>query len=207
MAFRLGILFSAIVLGIVLLYLRKKEMWEWDRILILFAGTILSISILGGMGIFLYIKVLAKPDVQTSFWDIHLSGSKASIRFIKGAPDQITTGNIWIYKSEILGAPEVYYLTFNQDRLRLVGYSGGDFSDGPSIQGIKKGSRLGEVTKRFGRPSTLSASTDNSIKLYSYENYNVFFVIEDDRVSTYGVYNPEYGPVKIEETLEAPRMQ
>ena len=201
MGFRLGILFSAILLGIVMLYLRSKERWEWNKILILFTVAIVCISIFGGIGIFVYIKKSDKPEIQTSFWDITLSSSKSSIKFIKGPPNKIEPEDIWIYISEIFGAPEAYYLRFNEDRLRLVGYLGGDLSGGPSIQGIKKGSRLDDILMFFGKPSHISESIDNLKKLYSYENYNVFFIIEDNRVSTYGVYNPKYGPMKIEETI------
>jgi len=202
MGFRIGIFFSAILLGIVVLYLRNRERWEWDKIVILFTVGIVSISILGGIGIFVYIKKSDKPEIQTSFWDINLSSSKSSIKFIKGPPDKIEPEDIWVYISEIFGAPEAYYLRFNEDQIRLVGYLGGASSGGPSIQGIHKGSSLDDILMFFGKPSHISESTDNLKKLYSYENYNVFFKIEDSRVSTYGVYNPKYGPMKIQETIE-----
>ena len=207
MVFRLGILFSAILLGIVMLYLRNKERWEWDKILILFTVTIVSISILGGIGIFVYIKMYDKPEIQTSFWDINLSTSKSTIKFIKGPPNKVKDEDIWVYISEILGAPEAYFMRFSEDQLRFVGYLGGDLNGGPSIQGIKKESSLDDIIKFFGKPSHISESKDNLKRLYSYENYNVFFILEDNRVSVYGVYNPKYGPIKIEETIEKPLSQ
>jgi len=202
MAYRLGILFSFVLLGIVMLYLRKKEMWAWDKIVTLFTITVLGVSILGGTGIFLYIKMFDKPDVQTSFWGIDLSSSKTSITFIKGPPDKITPEKVWVYRSEIFDAHEAYYLSFNQDQLRLVGYMGSDSSEGPSIQGIERGSSLHDVIKRFGQPSSVSTSADKRYKLYSYENYNVFFVVKNNSVSTFGVYNPQHGPIKIEKLLD-----
>jgi hypothetical protein len=207
MVFRLGILFSAILLGIVMLYLRKRERWEWDKILILFTVTIVSISIFGGIGVFVYIKMSDKPEIQTSLWDTNLSTRKSTIKFIKGPPNKVIDENIWIYISEIHGTPEVYYLRFSEDQLRFVGYLGGDLSGGPSIQGIKKGSSLDDIIKFFGKPSHISESKDDFNKLYSYDNYNVFFIIEDDRVSIYGVFNPKYGPMKIEEMIEKPLSQ
>jgi len=207
MVFRLGILFLAILLGIVMLYLRNKERWEWDRIIILFIVTIVSISILGGIGIFVYSKMSVKPEIQTSFWDINLSAGKSTIKFIKGPPNKVKDEDIWIYMSEIFGAPESYYMRFSEDQLRFVGYLGGDLSGGPSIQGIKKGNSRDDIIKVFGKPSHISASKDNLKKMYSYENYNVFFIIENNGVSIYGVYNPKYGPLKIEEMLETPLSQ
>ena len=198
MVFRLGILFSALLLGIVMLYLRKREKWEWDKILILFTVTIVSISIFGGIGVFVYSKMSDEPDIQTSFWDLNLSNRKATIKFIKGPPSKVKDENIWIYISEIRGTPEVYYLSFSEDHLRIVGYLGGNLSGGPGIQGIKEGSSLDDIIKFFGKPSYISESKDDFKKMYSYENYNVFFIVEDNRVSIYGVFNPKYGPMKIE---------
>ncbi len=177
MVFRLGILFSAILLGIVMLYLRNKERWEWDKILILFTVTIVSIFILGGIGIFVYIKMYDKPEIQTSFWDINLSTSKSTIKFIKGPPNKVKDEDIWVYISEILGYPEAYFMRFSEDQLRFVGYLGGDLNGGPSIQGIKKESSLDDIIKFFGKPSHISESKDNLKRLYSYENYNVFFIL------------------------------
>ena len=204
MVFRLGILFSAILLGIVMLYLRKRERWEWDKILILFTITIVCISIFGSIGVFVYIKMSAKPEIQTSFWDINLTTRKSTIKFIKGPPNKVNDENIWVYISEIRGTPEVYFLKFNEDQLRFVGYLGGDLSGGPSIQGIEKGSSLDDILTFFGKPSHISESKDGFKKLYSYENYNVFFIIEDNRVSIFGVFNPKYGPMKIAEIIEKP---
>ncbi len=207
MVFRLGILFLAILLGIVMLYLRNKERWEWDRIIILFTVTIVSISILGGIGILVYSKMSDEPEIQTSFWDLNLSTGKSTIKFIKGPPNKVKDEDIWIYMSEIFGTPESYYIRFSEDQVRFIGYLGGDLSGGPSIQGIKKGNSLDDIKKVFGKPSHISASKENRKKLYSYENYNVFFIIEDNKVSIYGVYNPKYGPMKIEETIETPLSQ
>lgn len=202
MVFRLGILFSVVLMGIVMLYLRKKEKWEWDKILILFIITVVCISIVGGIGIFVYAKMSAKPEIQTSFWDVNLSTQKSTVKFIKGQPDKIKDGDIWIYISEILGAPEVYYMGFSRGRLRFIGYLGGELNRGPRIQGIKIGSRLDDIISFFGKPSHISESKDNPVKLYSYENYNVYFMMEDNRVSGYGIYNPEQGPMKMEETRQ-----
>ena len=204
MVFRLGILFSAILLGIVMLYLRKRERWEWDKILILFTVTIVCISIFGSIGVFVYIKMSDKPEIQTSFWDINLTTRKPTIKFIKGPPNIVKDENIWVYISEIRGTPEVYYLGFSEDQLRFVGYLGGDLSGGPSIQGIEKGSSLDDILTFFGKPSHISESKDGFKKLYSYENYNVFFIIEDNRVSIYGVFYPKDGSMKIEEIIETP---
>jgi hypothetical protein len=207
MVFRLGILFSMILMGIVMLYLRKKEKWDWDKILILFMVTIVCISIVGGMGIVAYVKMSAKPEIQTSFWDINLSTQKSTVEFIKGQPDRIHDGDIWIYISEVLGAPEVYLVGFSKDRLRFIGYLGGELNRGPRIQGIKNGSHLDDVIAFFGKPSHISESKDKPAQLYSYDDYHVFFVIEDDRVSGYGIYDPEQGPMKIEYVLETAMLE
>ena len=63
------------------------------------------------------------------------------------------------------------------------------------------------VSKPQGLLSVPGLGPDKQDCMISYDNYNVFFIIEDDRVSIYGVFNPKYGPIKIEEMIEKPLNQ
>lgn len=198
MAFRLSILISILLLGIGMLYLRKKEGWEWDKIISLFTVAIIIITICGSIGIYIYIRMSVKPEVQTSFWEMNLSSSKQSVLFIKGPPIEVTAEGFWIYESKIFDVSELYYMKFIQDQLRFVGYLGDNLSAGPGIQGIKKGSSFDAVITLFGKPTHISESKDGFNKLYSYEKYNVFFIMNKNIVTVYGIYNPKYGLMKIE---------
>ena len=202
MAYRIGILISLLLLGIVILYLRRKEGWDWDKVVLFFSVTVITIAVCASIGIFIFIKVSVQPKVQTSFWDINLESSRPSVAFIKGPPIQITDDGFWIYTSKIKGDAEIYFLKFKDDKLWIVGYLRGGSSGGPGIQGFKQGSRHDEITKFFGEPSRVVEIKLNLSKLYLYEKYNAFFVIKGNKVSFYGAYNSNIGPFVITDTFE-----
>jgi len=202
MVFRLSILISLLLLGIGGLYLRKREGWAWDKIIRLFTVAIIIIVAAVSVGIFIFLKTSEKPEIQTSFWNINLESSKQTIKFIKGPPAAVTDGGYWLYISKIKGFAEIYFIRFRDDRLWLAGYMQGGSSSGPGIQGIKQGSRLDDVIKFFGEPSHITDINSDRNRLYLYDKYNVFFVVEDRSVSFYGVYNPKEGPFIIKETFE-----
>jgi len=195
MGFRIAIIISLILLGIALFLIKSTERWKRNKRIFVVAAVIAGVFIFGGMGIFIYNRMPVKPVVQTSFWDINFALGKQSILFIKCQPKEVTAEGFWIYESKILGDSEFYYLKFSEDNLWFVGYLGNNSSAGPGIQGIKKGSSLDEVTTLFGKPTHISESNDGFTTLYSYEQYNVFFIIDNETVSAYGMYDPQYGPV------------
>ena len=202
MTYRLSIIISLILLGVVLVYLRRKEGWEWDRIVLLFSVVVVVIAIGTGIGIFVYIKMSDQPDIQTSFWDINLESSKPSVEFIKGPPIAVTDEGYWIYVSKITGDAEVYVVRFKDDQLWVVGYIGGGSTGGPGIQGIRQGSSLSEVKNYFGEPSHVVNIRSGGSDLYLYDTFNAFFVIKGGNVSLYGAYNPQIGLFVLENEFE-----
>jgi hypothetical protein len=201
MVFRLGIIVIVLVLCLTALYVRKKEDWEWNRFLLILSVTVVIVSLFGGILIFAYMRMSVKPEVQTSFWDIHLSNSKSTIQFIKGRPAEIEADGTWIYKSLIHGLPEVFFTKFRGERLWAVGYIPGDKPGGPGIQGIQQASDLDDVIKFFGKPSTVTALKGSQKNIYLYQQYNTFFVVQANKVSIYGIYNPKFGSIDLGETI------
>ena len=202
MVYRLSILISLLLVGIVMLYLRKKEGWDWDKVVLFFTATIVGITICASIGVFIYIKMSAKPEIQTSFWDINLENSRPTIEFIKGTPIEVTDDEYWIYESKIKGDPEIYFLKFMDDQIWIVGYLRGGLTGGPGIQGFKQGSSLDDIANYFGEPSHVNEIKTNLSKLYLYDKYNIFFVIEGNKVSFYGAYNSNKGPFTVKENFE-----
>jgi len=201
MTYRLSIIISLLLLGMVMLYLRKKEGWEWDKVVLFFSVTVLTITICASIGIFIYIKMSAKPEIQTSFWDVNLESRKPSIEFIKGPPIEVTDDGYWIYQSKVKGDAEIYFLKFMNEKLWVVGYLRGGLNGGPGIQGLKQGSSVDDIAKYFGEPSQVIEIKVNLSSLHLYEKYNVFFVVKRNKISFYGVYNSNIGPFTIKETF------
>ncbi len=193
----LGIFLSAILLGTIVLYHRTKDRWEWEKIIPAFTAIVVSISIAGGIGVFIYNRMSDKPKIQTSLWDINLSNSKTTIKFIKGQPTERGDEDYWVYEDETMGFSTVYFIKFKEDQVFYIGCLEDRYGDGPGIQRIKRGSSLEDVTKMFGEPSYISGSNDASKRLYLYDTYNVFLCLKKNRVTVYGIYNPKFGPVKL----------
>lgn len=202
MTYRISIIISLLLLGIVMLYLRKKEGWNWDKVVLFFSVTVLIITICASIGIFIYIKMSAEPEIQTSFWDINLESSRPSIAFIKGPPIEVTEDDYWIYQSKIKGDTEIYFLKFMNEKLWVVGYLGGGLSGGPGMQGFKQGSSRDDLETFFGKPSQVIEIQANHSNLYLYDKYNVFFVVKGNSVSFYGAYNSIEGPFSVKESFE-----
>jgi hypothetical protein len=202
MTYRISIIISLLLLGIVMLYLRKKEGWNWDKVALVFSVTLIIIAICASMGIFIYIKMSAKPVTQTSFWDLNLDSSRASIEFLKGPPIEVTDDGFWIYMSKIKGDPEIYFLKFMNETLWVVGYLGGGINGGPGLQGFKQGSSVDDIETFFGKPSQVIEIQANHSNLYLYDKYNVFFVVKGNQVSFYGAYNSIEGPFSVKESFE-----
>jgi hypothetical protein len=193
MTYRLTIIISLLLLGIVVLYLRKKEGWDWDKVALVFTITLIIIVICASIGVFIFVKMSAKPKTQTSFWDLNLDSSRASIEFLKGMPMEVTDDGFWIYTSKIKGKPEMYFLKFKDDHLWIVGFLKGGLKGGPGLQGFKQGSRIDKIEDFFGKPSRLMEMNPNLGKLYLYDKYNVFFLIQGNQVSSYGAYSASKG--------------
>ena len=56
------------------------------------------------------------------------------------------------------------------------------------------GATESDVQKKFGPPTSTAGSDDGLTRIYSYRDYNVAFVLEQNRVIGLGIYNPAVAP-------------
>jgi hypothetical protein len=165
-----------------------------------------------------------KPYVQDSFAGISIDMNKRDVKFLKGAPDKIE-GQTWIYKIQDVSYVDSYRITFHGDKIRSILYFGHDsllpkggtakgwtlrdvfeemeeekirsFEGTPILQGIEHYSSLEAVQSKFGKPSHISESDDQLMRLHNYVDYHVCFLLEKSRVCAYGIYNPIFSPLEI----------
>ena len=191
-----SIFLSAALLGVIALYIATKDRWNWKKIILWPVLTIIGLSILGGIGLYIYSKMSEWPSVQNSFWDIPLHSTKEDVKYLKGVPTNKKHGDDnWIYKVKgYLERESVFWVTFKDDKIRYV-LCWGDRST--YLQGIGVGSNYSSITNKFGKPSFVSRSGDELARLLSFEKYNVIFMVEENEVIAYGMYNPRFGPLKI----------
>ena len=198
-----SIFLSSLVLAIVSLYITTKDRWNWKKIILWPILSLFGLALLVVIWISVptSVSVEFKPEVQTSFWGISLNATKDDVTFLKGKPSNVEKGNWewWLYeeRSALYQDTDTYGVVFKGDRLRLVYYDGTNYSSAPLLQGkswVQRGAE--DVTEKFGTPSHVSKSQDGLVRVYCYSSYNTFFVLEKNKVSSYGLYNASFGPVE-----------
>lgn len=151
-------------------------------------GFIILVAI--GLGIFLFVKSL--PIVQTRFWGISLSDTKADIKFKKGPPEHEVEAH-WVYSASSSSDTGRYVIKFKGENVHGIYYSGGDRLFGSEIQGIRANDPLSKVAELYGHPTRLCVFDDDLSRRYEYDEYNVFFGFDIDKLSYFGVYNSDLG--------------
>ncbi len=150
------------------------------------------------------IRCITKPKVEEIFWGITLNASKADLKFMKGEPTKIEESD-WTYetKKEYGNDWSVYRISFRDDKIRYIQYTGSSWLDSPDLQEIRLNDSSQKVHSKFGDPTHTAISDDQLRRIYSYDNYHVFLVLERDQVQTYGIFNPAFGPLQFSKESNA----
>ena len=194
MSLEIAIFLSSVFLGIIILFISTKDRWNWKKIILWPVLVLIGLSILLGVGYYIYQSISNRPEPQTSFWGISLDSTRGDIKFLKGEPDKDSDDENWVYVKE---GKSLFHIKFKDNKVRYIAYDG-DFLHGPSIQGVNIGSKHDEVVKKFGKPSYVSISEDELVRILSYDRYHVFFLLKENTVCNYGIYNSTFGKVKFE---------
>src|SRR5262249_38610526 len=93
----------------------------------------------------------------------------------------------------------IYHVGFKNGRVWLIEYfPGSGRTYRPGIQGIDIGDSLEKITQKFGLSSSVSVSNDELSRAFSFKDYRVFFTMKENRVETYGVFDPAIAPSGVE---------
>ena len=193
-----SIFLSAILIGMIILFISTKDRWNWKKIVLSFVLLVVSLSILSGVGYLIYPTISNRPKPQTSFWDISLDSTKSDLKFLKGPPIKGSDATHWFYSNKPpsnTGEDAIIHIGFKDEKIHFISYEG-DYRYGPSLQGVYNRAPYREIIKKFGQPSSVSISEDELERILSYDKYNTFFQIRENKVIRYGVYNKTFGPVK-----------
>lgn len=159
---------------------------------------------LGRIGVYIMIKKAEEakqPTAQTTLWDIPMDSTKAAITFLKGDPTEVSQDHDeWVYrlpsKSYHKKEESLYVIGFKDFKIRYIGFSSTEYLTSPDMQDIRIGDRCESVIAIFGTPSYISRSEDGRKRILSFDKYNVFFYLQENKVSAYGIYDPRPGPIR-----------
>ena len=147
----------------------------------------------------LYSEWSEEPQVQTEYWGLSLGSSKSDVKFLKGEPKEINEGNngeSWEFADGADGSIfRVDFVDGSIARVMRIGRDGGFYR---SIQGISPGySNLETILEKFGDPSNISISEDESSRIYNFDRYNLFFGLSKNKVNLLGIYDSRTGPIRL----------
>ncbi len=201
MSLGIAIFLSSVILGIIILFISTKDRWNWKKIILWPALVLVGLSILLGAGYYIIQSISNRPEPQTSFLNISLDSTKGDIKFLKGEPDKGSNDGIWFYSK---GKEETssFFIIFKDNKIRVIGYDGKYFRS-PSFQGVSIGASYDEIINKFGQPSYVSISEDELSRILSYDRYNIFFGLEENKVFSFGIYNKSLGPFKFKNEKKA----
>lgn len=197
MSLSISILLSAILLSSVALYIATKDRWNWKKIILWPLLGIVFLSVIAGIGFWIYTAVSGRPNIQNEFWGISLQATKGDIKFLKGQPTEINDGDdIWVYvsKDSFLDQKTTHVIFFKGNKIRSILCSGSYLYAG-TIEGLGIGSTHETIIKKFGEPSYISLSEDDLERIVSFNKYQVFFSVRENKVDDFGIFNPEFGPM------------
>jgi hypothetical protein len=132
------------------------------------------------------------------------------VKFKKGAPSHVTDlsePTLWVYVLNAAGetirevrdgetSAEVYTIRFKNHHVRYIQKVVGYVPDFDHLGGVTPNSSIEEITRALGQPSTISHSSDETERIYSFDRYNVAFEFSRGRVSRMGVFDPKTGPLR-----------
>jgi len=132
MSLGLGIFLSAVFLGIIALFLATRDRWNWRKIVLRPICAVLVLSILGGIGFYVY----NRPKPQTSFWGISLDSTEADVKFTKGTSAD-SDENLWVYNQTYSNSDReaTVFVRFQDGKVKGVVFSGSGSYREPPLQG------------------------------------------------------------------------
>jgi hypothetical protein len=203
---------SAILLSLVVIFISTKDRWKWKRIVVLSVAGFVALFLLASGGYLLYTALSNRPRAENAFWGIPISASKSDVKFIKGEPSDKTTDGeweTWEYTSQFTNDVALKYgIAFKGARLHSVWVSpsrplgivdAAVWLSDKGIQQVGYGDSYESIVHKFGTPSNVSQSKNDLARIASFKKYRVFFLLEKNHVSVYGIYNPAVGPVLFSE--------
>ncbi len=141
-----------------------------------------------------------RAKIERTFWEICLTDTQDDVLFKKGKPTETNNGR-WHYAQE----PQVdssYGVFFKDKKIKFIAFGALQPNSLVSIQGIHVGDSSEAVERQFGKCSQVVSSADKLRRLYLYQKYNVFFALEQNKVQTLGIFNPDLGAPKLTEGEE-----
>ena len=164
------------------------------------ALVVITVLGVGATFYWFYSTLPEEPQVQTEYWGLSLDSSKSDVRFLKGEPNVIEGfgeyAEAWRFHNgygTLTDRNDMYVLFDDENTIRNILYladsdESQSIKDRYSIQGIRAGVSTSEdVLEKFGKPSLITTNDDETVRDYYFDQYDLLFSLESNRVKALGI--------------------
>lgn len=206
--FETAIVISIFVLAMVILFAVTKDRWAWKKIIkVLMILVVGCIAVLWG-GLYTYSKIENRPKKQLEYLGVKLTDSMNDVKFKKGkctepydVKDAHNTN--WIY--DLGNSQDIKdnfsVIMWRNNKIRAIACSSS--KDRTYICSDINNLRLGDYTnvmiEKLGNDFEMAVSEDGTRRCYSYKKLNSFYMLEEDKIFTMGIYNTDFGNIKFKD--------
>ena len=179
-----GVFLSALLLGLIQLFLQTRDRWRWRRILTVVAAITVLVP-LGAFGIWWTSDFVSnRPKKVVNFLDVEMGMPKNDVTFLLGKPDEITKSKNWIYnKKEDRPLVVISFTADRVDRIATVG-------EGDAVlANIRMNDDYQTVIERLGKPEVVGRSKDNLSRTLHYPTLGVVIGVSGGKVEYLAAYD------------------
>lgn len=177
-----GVFLSAVVLGLIQLYLQTGDRWRWRRIV----GVIAALAVLvpiGAVGIWWASDFeKSRPHKVTKFLNIEIGMPKEDVKFLMGKPDQMDN-KLWIYFAKDYKPP--VFVEFYAGKVDKIGTIG---ASDVVLSGVRMDDDYQSVVARLGKPTVVDRSNDNLSRTLYYPSIGVAIGMSGGKVEYLAAY-------------------
>jgi len=191
MILRLAFFSMVIVAGLLAFYFLTRKKWNWSGV----SGSLtiaLTAVFLIPIGMFIWVSYENRLQLINNLDGITLGSQSADLRFLKGDPllvvDKENQQVLWRYENPINPGnfTDVY---LKNDQVIEISFLGKcKFCN--QVSGFGVGTHYNDILKRFGEPSDIEDLRNNLRRRINYPEYQVFYLLEKNKVVSQGIYQP-----------------
>lgn len=180
-----GIFLSSIFLGIIWLYLKTRDTFNWSKIIKKVLLLITAIIVLCIVLFNIYDWYENKPKIYSSYLNINLSETKKDILFKMGNPTYFYDSNTFSYDFNSRNI----YLNFDvKDELTSIVCFSDKSLECENLNHIHINHSFDDIVEILGKPEFIESSENNLRRIIDYPKYKIFYILEQNKILGMGIY-------------------
>ncbi len=189
MIYRLLFIAVCVLIALLCLYLLTRNRWDWSQYARPIAITA-SVLLIIPLGLFAWTSYENRLQPLGTFAGVELGSNSKQVKYVKGEPfssSQNELGQIhWRYNDPI--SPGNFTdILFRDNKVVEISFSG-TCEYCHLLSGFGLNSTYSEIKNRFGESADIKSTQGGTQSRVNYPKYQVFFILEGEKVVRQGIY-------------------